>query len=116
MAFDGFKGSVEVSSGLVGPNGRDIPLMHVGSVQVGSDPNNRLSLVLDDIQERIDDSLTKDGGVVEGVLTLTQAPVDDKDAVNKKYIDEVAAKIIDSIEELEAALAEVSESLTWGTM
>ena len=97
MSFEGFKGSVEVSSGLVGPNGRDIPLMHSGSVQVGSDPKNRLSAVLDGMQERIDESLTKDGGIVEGTLTLIQVPTEDEDAVNKKYVDELAVKIADSI-------------------
>ena len=69
MAFEGFKGGVPISSGIIGPNDRDIPLVYVRSIQVGQDSNNRLDDVLDAMQLQLNDTLPKAETYTQSLLT-----------------------------------------------
>lgn len=49
MAYNGYKGSTVIGTGLIQRNNGNYPLVHANDVQVGTDSNSRLQNILDNL-------------------------------------------------------------------
>lgn len=88
-----YKGSVEIASGLIGINGRDIPLVHEKSIQIGDSSDDRLDALIDAIQEDINNRLEITGGTITGSLLIEHTPTKDSEVANKQYVDKVMKNV-----------------------